>query len=160
MKELFYPEHQQLYDYWNEKRGNRFAPKRIDIDPIDFPYLLPNLCIYKVHRDPLEYETTLMGTNIVSMWGVDYTGKYVKDIVLGPLYPSVKRHFDTMINEKKPTLHDLDASWIDKDYIKYSRLMLPLSENGQDVDRILVCIVLQKKNHLIQDVDHPSEKWV
>ncbi len=145
MQEFVYPEHKQLYDYWNQKRGSRFAPTRGDIDPIDFPRLLPHLCMYKVHLDPLEYEATLMGTAIVDMWGVDYTGKYMKDIVLGPIYPSVRMHFDNVIIDKKPTLHDLDASWIDKDYIKYSRLMLPLSENGTDVDRLFVCIVLQKK---------------
>ncbi|WP_419904740.1 PAS domain-containing protein [Kiloniella sp.] len=142
MRELVHPEHQQLYDYWNQKRGDRIAPARVDIDPLDFPSLLPYLCMYKVHLDPLEYETTLMGTSVVDMWGVDYTGKLVKDIVLGPLYASVKMHFDTVIRDKKPTVHDLDASWIDKHYIKYSRLMLPLSENGQDVDRLLVCIIL------------------
>ncbi|KKJ78660.1 hypothetical protein WH95_00795 [Kiloniella litopenaei] len=142
MLEFSYPEHQQLYDYWDSKRGDRFAPCRGDIDPIDFPHLLPNLCLYKVHRNPLRYEATLMGTRVVEIWGIDYTGKFVEDIVLGPVYDQVTEQFKYVVTHKEPTLNDLDASWLDKDYVKYSRLMLPLSENGTDVDRLFVSVVL------------------
>ncbi|WP_179188722.1 PAS domain-containing protein [Kiloniella majae] len=149
MLEFAYPEHKQLYDYWDTKRGDRFAPGRKDIDPIDFPCLLPNLCLYKVHRDPLRYEATLMGTKVVEIWGIDYTGKFVEDIILGPVYDQVTTQFKYVVTHKEPTLHDLDASWLDKDYIKYSRLMLPLSDNGTDVTRLLVSILLKKKNHIV-----------
>ena len=145
MLEFSYPEQQQLYDYWDSKRGGRFAPSRGDIDPIDFPHLLPNLCIYKIHRNPLRYEVTLMGTRVVEIWGVDYTGKFVEDVLLGPVYDQVTEQFRHIVNNKEPTLHDLDANWLDKDYIKYSRLMLPLSENGINVDRLLLSVVLQTK---------------
>jgi hypothetical protein len=34
------PRLRRLYDYWREKCSNRQFPDRVDIDPVDFPYIL------------------------------------------------------------------------------------------------------------------------
>ena len=40
------PSLQTLLAYWYRKRGDRLMPSRADIDPSEFPKLLPNVMLY------------------------------------------------------------------------------------------------------------------
>ena len=55
--------HQDLLAYWQQKRGDRLAPTRGDIEPLDFPKLWGNILMYKVHHDQPENINTLRGNS-------------------------------------------------------------------------------------------------
>src|SRR5688572_20100313 len=54
----------RLYDYWDARRGARFAPRRQDIDPIHFPYALGDVALAEVlGGSPLAFRYRLVGEN-------------------------------------------------------------------------------------------------
>lgn len=129
--------------YWNEKRGDRFAPSRADIDPADLPRLLASLYLYKVRPDPLDYEVVLVGTHLVDVLGRDFTGELVSDIFSDPAFQERKKAYDEVVRTGIPNYGIEDAGWIQKDYFSYSRLILPLSDDGKTVDRLFGCVLFK-----------------
>ena len=54
-----------LYSYWNRVRGDKDAPDRRDIDPVDMPpFILPHLAMTEID-DGLQLKVRLVGTEIV-----------------------------------------------------------------------------------------------
>jgi len=132
--------HNQFYRYWDSKRNGRFAPARSDIDPIEISNLLPNLYIYKVFRDPLDYQLTLVGTKIVEMMGADATGQMLGQVLEGRKgVEFIRPLFDRIVETGEYGYSDLSAQWVDRDYYIFHRLLLPLSDDGQKVNRIIGC---------------------
>ena len=78
----------QLFLYWDEKRGQRRAPPRDEIDPAGMFGFLPNVFLIDVEAEPRRYRVRLMGTILVNWYGQDVTGRYIDEItdqVLGAL---------------------------------------------------------------------------
>jgi hypothetical protein len=70
------PPWEELYRYWLDRHVDGNPPTRADIDPmIDLRHLASNLIIIDVHTVGAEYR--LVGSQVVSHFGVDHTGKYV-----------------------------------------------------------------------------------
>ena len=65
------PRLRRFYDYWTGKCGERRFPARRDIDPLDFPYVLGNLMLVDVLRDPQRFRVRLHGTNLVARMHYD-----------------------------------------------------------------------------------------
>jgi hypothetical protein len=42
----------RLFAYWTEKAAGRVCPARRDIDPLEFDYLLGDISLIEVLRDP------------------------------------------------------------------------------------------------------------
>src|SRR3546814_1218404 len=72
-----------LYNYWKELRGSRPYPTRADIDPSMIPAVLPNIGLFDVEDAPRRYRIRLMGTQIVTWYGCDITGRYLDEIDFG-----------------------------------------------------------------------------
>ncbi len=70
-----------LYDYWRRLRGDRLAPSRSDIDPVDIPRdLLPNLMLIEVEHDPLDFRFRLSGTQTDTLVNRNLTGARLLDL--------------------------------------------------------------------------------
>ena len=72
-----------IYRYWDGKRNGRLMPSRADLDPVDIPKLLPDICLVDVVPDARRYVYRLIGTNECAMRGRDPTGQAVKDGYFG-----------------------------------------------------------------------------
>jgi PAS domain-containing protein len=70
----------RLYAYWRERKGDRRMPARRDIDPIDFAYLLGNIMLVDVIRDPLRFRVRLHGTALVRLSAYELTGKLLDEL--------------------------------------------------------------------------------
>ncbi len=126
-----------LFDYWTEKKGSRAAPRRSDIDPLDFPKLLPYIFLYDVHSDPYSLTMRLFGTMLVEARGRDCTGETFEQVHEGVEVTDVRKDYDKTALTLTPTIKVGAATWINKDYLKYSRLLLPLSEDGKKANMLL-----------------------
>lgn len=133
----------RVFDYWAAARGKRMAPTRADIDPTGLPKLLASLYLYKVLRDPLDYEVVLMGTKLVDVLGHDFTGELLSDIFKDPDFANRKVVYDRVVETGDPHYSIQDAAWTQKEYYSYSRLILPLSEDGETIDRIFGCVLFK-----------------
>ncbi|MGO1120083.1 PAS domain-containing protein [Rhodovibrionaceae bacterium A322] len=137
-----------VYSYWQEKRGDRLAPARADIDPLDLPKLLPWLTILKVFRDPktdeLDFQATLVGTKVVQFMGRDVTNQHFGEIFKGPQAVVIKAAYDRVAREADVCYSQFDAGWMNKDYIFYERLLLPLSDDNKVVNRLMGCTIFHR----------------
>src|SRR5476651_1316708 len=67
---------EELYRYWLTKHADGRPPSRAEIDPmIDLPHLASSLLMIDLHPEGFKYR--LVGSEVVSRFGLDHTGKDV-----------------------------------------------------------------------------------
>jgi PAS domain-containing protein len=64
LRDPLYPDLPDALEYWERKRGARFAPARADIEPLDLVQVLPRIMLAEVAHDPVEFRYRLSGTGI------------------------------------------------------------------------------------------------
>jgi hypothetical protein len=128
----------QMYRYWRSRCDGDRMPKRSAIDPVDIPRFLPQLTIVEVVPDERRYVYRLVGTKEVDIRGRDPTGKSVLDGFFGPSLDDALGCYDIVVATRAP--HYDDAPYITPDgrFSDDETLFLPLSEDGETVNRILV----------------------
>ncbi len=134
------PMNETVFAYWRARAGANSIPARGDIDPIiDLRHLVQHLFLVDVERDPLRFRFRLVGTEIVNHVGKDMTGKYLDELVeYDAQYARVKPDYETTVKFRTATISPVRFLTKDsKHYINYERLLLPLSEDGREVDMIL-----------------------
>jgi len=141
--------HDQLYQYWLLKKGENRAPARSDIDPLDFQNLLPNIFLFDVIKDPLDYRMRLVGTRIVQVMERDCTGMLFDEIYKGERALKVREDYDWVAKKMEPVYSEITAGWMNRDFLTYYRLMLPLSSDNSDVDMMLGLTTFINKKKLI-----------
>ena len=143
-----------LYRYWDDKRGDRRAPARADIDPLDMPGLLPNIWMMDVtgapgsddvpaapgemtEADKPGFRMRLMGTGLVEAFGCDLTGAPFEAMFKGPEAAEIYADFCAVLRTWRPHYAVRSGEWAERGFITYSRLALPLSGDGARIDRLL-----------------------
>lgn len=53
-----------LVTYWTDLRGDRVMPSFADFDPTALPAILTDLLVVRVHKEPLDFEYSLIGSNV------------------------------------------------------------------------------------------------
>ncbi len=139
-------QHSFIFDYWQTKKGTRRAPARSDIDPLDFPTLLPNIFMFDVLRDPLDYRMRLIGTNLTQVMERDCTGFLFDEIYKGSSAKKLRREYEQATFEFKPVFSEVVADWMGREYLTYHRLLLPLSTDDSQVDILLGCTFFEQKD--------------
>lgn len=68
------------FHYWDSRRRGKKMPARADIDPlIDIPTLAPNIMLFDVRHDPLDFRWRLLGTRVRQNFWKDYTGQWFSE---------------------------------------------------------------------------------
>lgn len=140
--EKCHPGIRAVYRYWDGKRRGRGMPARSDFDPVlEVPRLLRHLILVDVHHDPLRLAYRLVGTGEAEMRGSDPTGKDVTQGFFGKDLETVLANYRYVI-ENRSFLYRNDpvarpGGW----HIYSERLFMPLSENGETVDMIMIYTV-------------------
>lgn len=127
-----------IYRYWVLKHQGDRLPRRADIDPLEFPRLLPHITIVEVVPDERRYVYRLVGTKDVEVRGQDPTGKSVLDGFFGPSVEDALHCYDTVVKTRQPHYDDEPYVTLDRRYSDDETLFLPLSDDGENVNRILV----------------------
>lgn len=126
------------YHYWDAKRLGREMPSRADIDPTEIPNLLPNIILVDVEHDPLRLRYRLVGTDIVRKSGFDPTGERIGDAYFGTSLETVMANYRVVTETKQVCFRDTPffepRGW----YVYGERLMMPLSDDGQNVNMVLI----------------------
>jgi hypothetical protein len=121
--------------YWKQKRGGRRMPARRDFDPAEVPTLLPHVQLIDLVGGRFHYR--LVGTELVQMFGRDYTGTFPEELFPGTrgrmiceVYTAVREARQPMfLRNRYLTTKNLD--------LLANRLYLPLSEDDCEVNMIL-----------------------
>ena len=130
----------QVYAYWQAKRAGRAMPARRDIDPAELIRVLPHLMLIDVEAGP-RYRYRLFGTAVTEAFGMNPTGKCIDEVMVGDYKAFLLGLYDDLCAEKKP-IYSTSIYGTKRDTKMWTqRLMLPLSSDGEAVDKVLACQV-------------------
>lgn len=130
-----------LFDYWNKKRGEERFILRSQLEPGEIAPLLPLIFILDVEQEPRRYRIRLMGTEIATRLGGDYTGQYVDELDFGAIKNQVLAGYDHVVDHAEPYLNFSEFTPSGRSRIQAERLALPMSTDGQTIDLILGSVI-------------------
>lgn len=131
-----HPELRALYEYWAARRTGTRLPGRRDVDPLDFPALLPHLMLIDVAA-PADLRYRLIGTALVRRMGRDATGQPVEGGRVGRNWEKILTDYRYVAEAGRPCLRRKDGLGADRVPYACERLLLPLAADGNRVDMIL-----------------------
>ncbi len=143
MDDIRHPLLRRLYDYWSQKRGDRRLPQRKDIDPTELPAeLWPHLLLQDVvmQNDRVRFRYCIVGEHFREQIGRHVAGTF-SDVALAPL-GSYARYVielfaDSVWRATPSYSENLFKPTGQRATTLTRRLILPLSENGETVDKVL-----------------------
>ncbi len=127
----------ELFDYWIRSAGARPMPARSDLDPLNIPKLLPNLGLIDVGTDFDGARFRLAGTRLHEIYGREITGKRLGEVFAGETASYWRRVHSRVVETGFPLAGVVRGPAAGRDHILLYWLRLPLSEDGETVDRIL-----------------------
>jgi hypothetical protein len=137
MPDIRHPRLRQLYDYWDAKRGARSMPSRADLDPVEFRFVVGDVVMADViEGDPPRFRIRLHGTNLSERTNFDLTGKMLDEMPAAEFRDLVRQSFTRVATAKEP-LHAKRDRILDNRRRDFETVILPLSSDGEQVDRIL-----------------------
>lgn len=125
-----------LLRYW-QLAGRGGVPSRADIDPADIPNLLSNVILIDVQRAPIRFRARLCGTEVDRLVGRNFTGCYLDDMTAGYFERDILLDYAEVVLHKKPKVARRSIPTANGNWLRYQRLLLPLSSDGWAVDKLL-----------------------
>ena len=133
------PRLKRLYEYWCSVRGGRRMPARRDIDPLDFPYVLGNLMLIEVRRDPLRLWVRLHGTEMVARARYDLTHKFLDELPISEFRDYTIARCRELVAAPQPMWVEHDRE-LDGRIFRYQALWLPLSDDDSTVSMLMCAL--------------------
>ena len=137
------PKFRRLFDYWRSRfRGERL-PAKCDIDPVEMRDLLGSINIIKVHPAGARtrYQYTLWGTQVTELYGRDFTGRFLDEIVIPTKLSEVEAAFNYTALTKRPHFWQIPVPIENRGFISNRRLLLPLSDDGGTVTHMIAQMI-------------------
>ncbi len=147
-----------LYAYWRGKRGGRAMPRRADIMPGEIPRLLPHVQI--VERVDGRYRYRLSGTAINEAYGREHTGKFLDAVLTPDRLKLAVETYDHLYAAKCPLIARSTLITRENRRAIALRLMLPLSDDGVTVNKVLVGVHLGSDWQAGEDFLAPDSRLV
>lgn len=152
----------KTFEYWQSKFEGHRLPSRSDILPGELRDSLPFLFIADVNTlTPMgsEINLRLVGTHIERALGMDLTGCPVGGMAKHWLDFTVGRDLFDAANTRSAIIatHELRGpankeNFLPRQtsaaYLRYHRLVLPLSRDGRHVDRLLGALVAEEQENI------------
>ncbi|MEQ8586434.1 MAG: PAS domain-containing protein [Thalassobaculaceae bacterium] len=130
----------EIHAYWESKRGDRRMPARADLDPLDFPALLPNVILMDVMPADGRLKVRLVGTLVVQMFGGDYTGMYLDEIDFGEMRQKILDDYGAAAKEAKAIFTDHRFRKLGGHTFDIERVVLPLSDDGEHATMLMALL--------------------
>lgn len=123
-----------LYVYWDELRGERAAPDRGDVDPLEIgSALLPNVALVDLIDGGKRVRNRLVGTAIVDRWRQDTTGKFMDEVTSGSYSEFIHSLYQDVVKHRRPVYSHSTFRWDVSGYLRTHRLYMPLTEGGNEI---------------------------
>lgn len=133
------PELNQVYEYWQSCRKEGLLPCRKDIDVLQLKPVLGHTHLVDVSaQDPQEYRFRLYGSKVRLDRFRNYTNARVGDLPWEAYRNSVIEDYSSVVWTGTPLYQNVVARAQSIRY-SYSRLLLPLAEDGRKVTMLIIC---------------------
>lgn len=127
-----------LFALWHAKRGSRAMPARRDFATVELRPWLNELHLVAVRPEGLRF--TVFASGPASRYGAEMTGRYVTDLQPAAMADEVERAYLTAVETRSPLFSTHANRGFGTESQNWSRLILPLSDDGVTVDRLLVAV--------------------
>jgi len=116
-------------------------PARSDLDPVDMAFAIGNIILADVLAEtPPRFFIRLHGTTLSERVGYDLTGKMLDDMPVPEFRDLSQRSFTKVAATGEP-VHALADRLVDERMQRYEAIIMPLSDDGEHVDRLLVGLI-------------------
>lgn len=141
MPDIAHPKLKRLYEYWDGKRSGRRMPARADLEPLDLTFIFGNVILVDVVDEvPPRFRVRLHGTNLVQRAGYELTGKMLDELPVAGFRDLANQSFTHVATTGAP-FHTRRDRIIDGRFARYETVIMPLSDDGERVNRLLIGLV-------------------
>ncbi|SOE08334.1 hypothetical protein SAMN05877838_0045 [Hoeflea halophila] len=126
----------ELFDYWTEKRGQRTAPGRTDIEPAEIRTLLPHVFICDLTADG-QLNFRLAGTALCALHGKELKGAAFSSLWLPDGARHAARTGASVATGATPAVLSLDCLSSGGRVTKAEMLLLPITGPSGRNDRLI-----------------------
>src|SRR3712207_6565178 len=107
-------------------------PARRDIDPAGMVPWLRNTFLVDVLYDPLEFRFRLVGTEVVRRFGMEITGRKLRELNLHGREYQTRAEYTAVVESRAPR-YSVELSGGRNNW-EIERLLMPLSDDGRTVN--------------------------
>lgn len=144
-----------LKDYWDSKRGARPMPSRADIHPVEMKQHLGWVVLADALEGFTDFRYRTIGTSVTRYIMADATGRTASEVfseygqaavngVIAAYRKCARDH--AIVHAYGP------ADWLDRDFLDFESLYLPLSDDGRTSNMVLSAVLFEKAAPLKGDV--------
>jgi hypothetical protein len=124
--------------YWLARKGERALPLRADFDPpLEIPRLIPNIIIFDVLHEPLDFVYRLIGSKVRTHLMQDLTGVRMSDVAYQRADSVIWSHQAWVVEHATPRFLRPPYVGPHKDFLFIEAVILPCGTDTR-VDKLLV----------------------
>lgn len=133
------PELAGLLALWEARRSGRRMPARRDLDVLDLRPWMGRIILLDVLGGGADFFYRIHGTDLAERIGFDLTGRRLSSASERPMTAQAFAEYRRAVEAREPQFY-AGSSYLDRPHIIYDKLVLPLADDGETVDRLLVAI--------------------
>lgn len=143
---------------WHSRRAGRLMPCWRDFDMPDFVKWIGYVCCDDVTcRSPIDTTTRLWGSKMTALTGSDWTGTSIRDdAALRGMTEGDFDFWDRIVNGPSIAITSGTIEWLNRDFVRLSRIFLPLSDGGGQVDQVVSVAFPQEARRQLPSLDRLS----
>jgi hypothetical protein len=126
----------QLYAYWMRRCRRQTWPSYADVQPLLFGRMQPSLFLVDVEAGR-RFRYWQVGTMVDAIHGLHLAGRAPGEVWAPEVAHVVERQYAEVVQTGQPRCYHPALLDGDGSYRYHTRLVLPLSSNGRDVDMLL-----------------------
>jgi hypothetical protein len=131
---------QELYAYWQERRGDRAAPERAEIEPGPIRQVLGDVFILALDRRA-GHPFRLAGTRVCALFGRELKGERFTELWDTASQPVVSDLLAVLLDEQVGTVAGVTGRMANGDSIELELLLLPLAAARSNLARTIGVLV-------------------
>ena len=132
----------QVHGLWLANRGASEMPTWMSMSALLPTSLLPLTILFTVNREPFDFRYTEIGSRIRAICNADYTGRLMSELPHQRPPSKVWDHLSAAFDARAPVRGALPYVGRSRELSSIYHIVLPLADDGETVDRLLVCVDL------------------
>ena len=125
-----------LYNYWNEIRGARIAPRRFEIEPTSIAGILPETFILQ-YTDPQSVDFRLSGTLVCDLFAREFRGQSIYSMWHDEDRELLQDGIVSIVDNGSVLLVEIDGVKKSGREISLEMIMMPLIHGNENITRII-----------------------
>lgn len=132
----------EAHAYWLDRRAAAEMPSWAAMNTARFDAMRPQSLLFAVECDPLDFRYLEIGSRMAAISNADNTGRRISELSHQRPPSRVWEHFTAALEARAPVKGALPYVGRSRDIGGAFQIVLPLADDGETVDRLLICVDL------------------